>query len=63
MQDPPRPDSSAYWHRFGALSMTGNAVLPNGGVVQATCGSAANTEIELITARMTAVKVDTIETQ
>lgn len=48
---------------FDALSMAGAVTLPSGGVVRATCGSVANTSIELITSRMTAVKVASVVTQ
>jgi hypothetical protein len=49
--------------QYDSLAMAGAVTLAAGGVVQATCGSADNTSVELITARMTAVRVGSMVVQ
>jgi hypothetical protein len=48
---------------FDSLAMGGPVVLSAPGTVEATCGSQADTPVELITARMTAVRVDSVVVQ
>jgi hypothetical protein len=48
---------------FDTPSMVGAATLAAAGTVTTTCGSTNGTAIEVITARMTAIKVGTITTQ
>jgi hypothetical protein len=55
--------STSYPLQLDSLAMAGAVTLPAGGVVQATCGSAGDTDVELISAQMTAVKVGSLVVQ